>query len=117
MNTINDDLYNLILESAYGFDTGSLWLSILNEFPDESLDNRKEIFLDVMSRLLKEGKARLALQVYLEGSTDDQINQFRDAWPQWDDIDEDTFWVRKDGVACTPGGLVWVYENGAEVWT
>lgn len=114
---LTDDEYAVVLEWSYGFAIDSLWLSIRNIREDASFDDCKNAFLEALYRILSEKKARLAYGEFLEGSASDQVAAFESTWPAEQEIDESLFWVTKSGSAWVPSGLVWLYEDGTEVWT
>ncbi|MBD9679978.1 DUF596 domain-containing protein [Pseudomonas sp. PDM18] len=115
--SITDDEYKSVLEWSYGLSIDALWLSVCSMLEGATFTERKEGFLEVLSRVLSEGRARLACGVFLEGEISDQIKSFELAWPDAADMNEDLFWIRKDGVSWIPGGLVWIYDDGSEIWT
>lgn len=114
---LDDSEYEVILEWSYGLAIDSLWLSVCKVYSKASYEECKEIFLQVLYRVLLEKKARLACGDFLKGTISEQIESFKIAWPAKDDIDESLFWVTSDGVSWVPGGLVWLYEDGTEIWT
>lgn len=114
---LGDCEYKLILEWSYGLAIDSLWLSVCKIYSDASYDECKGIFLQVLYRVLLERKARLACGDFLKGTVLEQVESFKFAWPAKNDIDEALFWVTNEGVSWVPGGLVWLYEDGTEIWT
>lgn len=114
---LQDEIYENILRWSSGLAIDALWLSVCKVMEGASYSDRKDFFLKVLYRILREGKARLASDDYLEGDVSEQVKLFQQAWPDESDIDDDLFWIKKDGEMWVPGGLVWLYEDGVEVWT
>lgn len=79
----------------------------------------KEMFLAFMAELIEEGELRLNLRGrFLEGTPQEQIDIFRQAWPESYDRNEpdkdiDFLWW----TCYAPAFAVWIYPNGHEVWT
>ena len=94
-----------------------MWLSVCKLYSDASQEDCREIFLQVLYKILLERKARLACGEFLEGSISTQVEAFKDSWPEQEDLDENLFWATKSGVSWVPGGLVWLYDDGVEVRT
>ena len=69
-----------------------------------SFADRREIFFWALTRLLKEGRIKLAKQV----------ERFRQAFPKTEEEMEDGIWFFDE--SC-PGGAVWVLEDGSLEWT
>ncbi|XWY19235.1 DUF596 domain-containing protein [Bisgaard Taxon 45] len=76
----------------------------------------KEMFLELIADLVKKGELKLAnCGKPLEGSIEEQIDLFRQAWPDhYDDneieYDIDTSWW----ISYAPAGAVWVWDEGEE---
>lgn len=80
-----------------------------------SFTDRREIFLWALNRLLKDGRIKLAKHGdFLEGSIEEQLERFRQAFPHTEAEMEDGIWFFDE--AC-PGGAVWVLEDGSLQWT
>lgn len=114
---LGDSEYKVILDWSYGLAIDSLWLSVCKIYSEASYDECKDIFLRVLYRVLFERKARLACGDFLDGTISEQVESFKAAWPEKNDIDGTLFWVTNEGVSWVPGGLVWLYEDGTEIWT
>jgi hypothetical protein len=72
-----------------------------------TFDSRREALLWIVKRLLEEGRIKLVnmrSHVPLEGSIDEQIQRFRDAFPKSDEEMDNGFWFFSE--AC-PGGSAW----------
>lgn len=106
-----------IVEWSQGLAVDALWLSVCKTFSCEGYNDRKRIFLQVLAELILEGRVFLANGDRLKGDVVEQIAAFDSAWPAEQDTDEALFWITKDGVSWVPGGVVWVYKDGTEVWT
>ncbi|MHA6844518.1 DUF596 domain-containing protein [Ralstonia syzygii] len=106
-----------------------LWFAIGSEYgvsasqdDPESFQKRRKDFLDLLGRLLREGKLRLAKNdVFLAGSVEEQAAKFEASFPESDagiDLGGAGTWFFTD--AC-PGGAVWVTKgpSGEEIleWT
>lgn len=58
-----------------------------------SFADRREIFFWALTRLLKEGRIKLAKHgKFLEGSVDEQVERFRQAFPKTEEEMEDGIW-------------------------
>ncbi|MDC9589349.1 DUF596 domain-containing protein [Xenorhabdus sp. XENO-10] len=80
-----------------------------------TFDERKKIFFWILERLLREGRIKLAKHGnFLEGSVDEQIEFFRQAFPKNEEGIEDSIWFFDE--SC-PGEAVWVLEDGSLEWT
>lgn len=67
-----------------------------------------------LTRLLKEGRIKLAKHgKFLEGSVDEQVERFRQAFPKTEEEMEDGIWFFDE--SCP--GAVWVLEDGSLEWT
>lgn len=80
-----------------------------------TFEQRKGIFFYLLERLLNDGRIKLAKNgVFLTGSTNEQIDSFRKAFPKNEDEMEDDLWFFDE--KC-PGGAVWVLHDGSFEWT
>ncbi|WP_080172155.1 DUF596 domain-containing protein [Salmonella enterica] len=95
-----------------------LWAYSIPDHVDSavfSFDERKKLFFWIFERLLKEGRIKLAKHgKFLEGSVDEQVERFRQAFPKTEEEMEDGIWFFDE--SC-PGGAVWVLEDGSLEWT
>ena len=93
-----------------------LCYSVPDIYPAEfSFADRREIFFWALTRLLKEGRIKLAKHgKFLEGNVDEQVERFRQAFPKTEEEMEDGIWFFDE--SC-PGGAVWVLEDGSLEWT
>lgn len=119
---ISDKIYSSVLDSAYGLSMGAIWQHVSVDCAKISGDYlfRRDIFFDVLSRLLYENKIKLAENgMFLSGSINEQLEMLQTAWPpypsddEYDDLDEFGMWF----LAKAPAGVVWLTSDGREVWT
>ena len=115
--SLGESEYEVILKWSCGLAIDALWLSVCKIYNEASYEERRDIFLQVLYRVLFEKRAKLACGDVLKGTVSEQVESFKMVWPDGKDIDESLFWVTNDGVSWVPGGLVWQYEDGVEVWT
>lgn len=114
-----DFLYSAILSSSFGLSIGSIWqhLSVEISHLKISDEERAEIFLELLRRLMLEGHLKLASDGnYLSGSIDEQISIIALAWPvhpEEDELDGFGFWF----LTTVPVGVVWFTSAGQEIWT
>ncbi|HDR1199829.1 TPA: DUF596 domain-containing protein, partial [Pasteurella multocida] len=72
-----------------------------------------------VAELMHDGELKFAIRgKFLEGSIEEQIDLFRQAWPDhYDDkeleYDIDHLWW----ITYAPAGAVWICEDGYEEWT
>jgi hypothetical protein len=112
------EILSSVRKTAFGLSMGSLWQHIgveLRESPSTSRSH-KDVFVEILRVLLKEGAVSLALRgQYLEGSMDEQVDQLLGAWPSNpspDDLDGFGLWFLTEA----PAGLVWHSPDGVDVW-
>lgn len=118
----SDDEYNMFAEELEGSSIGTVWSAMrADNFGKEELSYKEkcDYFFELMERLLREGKIKLASRgKYLEGSIDEQISLYRENFPlNQEEMEEDafdSFWFLTE--KC-PGGIVWIHDNGYEDWT
>jgi hypothetical protein len=80
----------------------------------QSFDQRRDVFLWILERLLKEGSIKLHKSgVFLESAIEDQIEAFRHAWPKniKNSGYEDFYWWFFDPEC--PAGIAWRREDGS----
>lgn len=117
MNLIKQQILNnskgLSLPSL--FDEFECFFGFIRDNP-----NIKEEFLNFLIELIKDGELKLADSKgnFLDGSPEEQIDLFRQVWPdEYDpnipekDIDYLWWWT------VAPAGAVWVYPDGSLEWT
>lgn len=116
MNDIEKD----ILNRAKGVPLNELFRQFQIKYGDiYEKPEIKEMFLEFMTKIVESGELRLALKgKYLEGTPQEQIDKFRQAWPEsYDkndpDKDIDLLWW----FCQAPAGAVWIYPDGYEEWT
>ena len=115
---LSDKEYNELVDGAGGqMLDGIFCRSVPVNVPaDFSFDDQREIFFWALTRLLKEGLLRLANHgQFLEGSTEAQVELFRQAFPKTEAEVNDGLWFLDD--EC-PAGAVWVDpDDGSLYWT
>lgn len=80
-----------------------------------TFSERKNYFFWLLERLLREDRIKLAKHgKFLEGTVDEQVERFRQAFPATEAEMEDGIWFFDE--AC-PGGAVWVLEDGSLAWS
>ena len=115
-----------IISAIEGSSAAALW----DEANDNDLvrnasyEDRKQFFLSVMYRLMKEGRLKLGNKSkFLEGTIEEQVEQYSDQWPKdesmLDKFDFQFIQDPQDGALYywAEGGFVWIYEDGFEEWT
>ncbi|EAO2752619.1 DUF596 domain-containing protein [Salmonella enterica] len=114
----SDDEYKLFSEELEGCSIGTVWSAMRADNFDKkilSYEEKKDYFLELLQLLIEDGKIKLASHgKFLTGSTEEQINRFREALPQQEEGLYHDLWFTFE--EC-PGGIVWIYENGYEDWT
>ncbi|MGX9867181.1 DUF596 domain-containing protein [Enterobacter mori] len=116
-NYLSDKEYNELVDVAEGHPLRSaMRYSIPENAPaDFSFDDRREIFLWALTRLLKEGRLRLAKHgQFLDGTIEEQVELFREALPRTEAELDDGIWFFDE--EC-PAGAVWVEPDGSLYWT
>lgn len=114
---ISDERYREIVELSAGFDVNALWLNMVHALPGSVFEECRAVFLQILRRLLTEGRVKLAADSFLTGSVEEQVDAYTRAFPEEDQRDADIFWLTSKGECWVPGGLVWCFEDGREVWT
>lgn len=118
----SDEQYKLFSHELEGDSVGTMWSAMIAENFEKaamSYDEKKEYFLELLHRLMQDGKIKLANKdKFLEGSVAEQIALYRENFPknqeEMDAYDIDGFWFLTE--KC-PGGIVWIHESGYEDWT
>ena len=118
---IKDNVYDELYELSNGMTASALWGEVIFYLGENSpYEDRKQFFLSVMYRLMKEGRLKLAFQgKFLEGTIKEQLALYSERWPKNEaDLAEFDFQFTQDH---TTGklidfwplcGFVWFYENG-----
>ncbi|WP_033727495.1 DUF596 domain-containing protein [Pseudomonas cremoricolorata] len=114
---ISDETYCQIVKFSEGFDVNALWLNLAQALSQSGFEERKTFFLQILRRLLTEGRVKLAADSFLTGSVEEQVDAYLRAFPDEDQLDEDIFWLNRNGECWVPGGFVWCFEDGREAWT
>ncbi|HIE1229319.1 TPA: DUF596 domain-containing protein [Serratia marcescens] len=114
----SDDLYQLFSKELEGSSIATVWSAMrADNFDKEeiSYDEKKNYFLELLQRLMDDGKIKLASHgVFLTGNVDEQIKKFRDALPSCEEGLYHDLWFTLE--EC-PGGIVWIHDSGYEDWT
>ena len=114
-----DQLYESVLQSAFGLSMGAIWQHMTVELSGSPVDysRRIELFYTLMNRLMTEGNVRLAKDgLFLVGTIQDQLDVLKKAWPDKpdeDDLDGFGLWF----ITEAPAGIVWIDVDGKEFWT
>ena len=122
---IDDAIYERTIQEVEGSTADALWLTTKWHYKELTYEERKQFFLSVMYRLMKEGRLKLAFQgKFLEGTIEEQVALYSERWPKNEaDLDEVDFEFTQDH---TTGklidfwplcGFVWFYEDGFIEWT
>ncbi|HDX8940905.1 DUF596 domain-containing protein [Klebsiella michiganensis] len=117
INYLSDREYHELVDAAEGRILDAiLCYSVPENAPaDFSFDDRREIFLWVLARLLKEGRIRLAKHgQFLDGTIEEQVELFRKVFPKTEAEVNDGLWFFDE--KC-PAGAVWVEPDGSLYWT
>ena len=118
---IRDEVYEELYECSSGMSASALWGEVVIYLGETSpYEERKQFFLSVMYRLMKEGRLKLAFQgKFLEGTIEEQVALYSERWPknEADLMDFDFQLIRdftkEDTLIFWPlCGFVWFYENG-----
>ena len=122
---IDDAIYERTIQEVEGSTADALWLTTKWHYKELTYEERKQFFLSVMYRLMKEGRLKLAFQgKFLEGTIEEQVALYSERWPKNEaDLAEFDFEFTQDH---TTGklidfwplcGFVWFYEDGFIEWT
>ncbi|WP_306576088.1 DUF596 domain-containing protein [Oligella urethralis] len=123
---IRDEVYEELYECSSGMSASALWGEVVIYLGETSpYEDRKQFFLSVMYRLMKEGRLKLAFQgKFLEGTIEEQVALYSERWPknEADLMDFDFQLIRdftkEDTLIFWPlCGFVWFYEDGFIEWT
>ncbi|MBH1929736.1 DUF596 domain-containing protein [Serratia rubidaea] len=118
----SEEEYKLFRDELEGSSIGTLWSAMRGDNfgkKDFSYEDKCDYFLELLHRLLLEGKVKLGNHgEFLHGSVEEQILLFRKRFPNTqDEMDAGAFdgcWFLTE--KC-PGGIVWIHENGYQDWT
>ncbi|KAA1045557.1 DUF596 domain-containing protein [Pseudocitrobacter sp. 73] len=114
---LKEDEYQEIVSAAeqQTLDAVLCYSTSRNSARDDSFDTRKRIFFYVLSRLLTEGRIKLAKNGrFLNGTIQEQIDCFKSAYPDSEEELDDGICFFDDNC---PGGAVWILEDGFLVWS
>ncbi|MDH2925000.1 hypothetical protein EV693_102229 [Nicoletella semolina] len=120
LEKLTNSQYDKIMEGNKGLALGAIFGGFQNVF-GEIQDNPeiKEMFLEFMGDLIRIGELKLARSgKFLEGTIEEQIDLFRQAWPkEYDDNDPEKDIEMLWWSYAAPAGAVWIWEDGFEEWT
>ena len=123
---IRDEVYEELYECSSGMSASALWGEVVIYLGETSpYEERKQFFLSVMYRLMKEGRLKLAFQgKFLEGTIEEQVALYSERWPKNEaELDEADFQFitnpeNENQLLLWPlCGFVWFYEDGFIEWT
>lgn len=118
---LTDESIKEVIKFSYGLSLGSIWHNLrgrASAHEEDDLKQCKEAFFYIAEQLITEGKLKLADSGrFLEGSITEQLQQFRDVWPEEIDKtvmekDIDNLWW----LVAAPAGAVWIKDDGDEIW-
>lgn len=114
------EFVNEVLSECEGMSLASAWSS--TDFPSLTFPERIEVFCALLHRMLESGQFKLKKDgEYLTGSPEEQVQLFREAFPETDypypdfpDCDV-SYWFFDDNC---PGQAVWrgEYPDGTVEW-
>ncbi|AGP45547.1 hypothetical protein D3C81_105590 [compost metagenome] len=114
----SDEEYELFSQELDGSSVGTIWSAMIPEnFNGKkiSYDEKKGYFLELLQRLMQDGKIKLGKHDrLLDGSIDKQIDMYRKAMPSCEQEMYYGLWFTFE--EC-PGGAVWIYDDGYQDWT
>ncbi|WP_414502903.1 DUF596 domain-containing protein [Zymobacter sp. IVIA_5232.4 C2] len=115
----DESSYKEFIEYNFGFNIGSIWDYVCDDFQCFSYEERIEEFSNILEKAMKSGILKLANSgEFLEGSIDDQVKKFKESFPdKEEDLFEFFFGLDVDGNIWAPGGGVWICSDGDEIWT
>ena len=124
ISILNSEIFNTVYEtidngkSIYGIDyvdgqsiTG-LWY-ISNRVRNDNFLKRRDAFLWILERLLREGRVKLHKNgIFLKSSIEDQVELFKKSWPESKEASgyEDFYWWFFDPEC--PAGIAWRQPDG-----
>lgn len=114
---LSENEYNELADAAEGQTLDAVLCYSMPDLcpPEFSFSDRREIFLWALERLLCDGRLKLAKHgKFLEGSIEEQVESFRQVFPQTEIEMEDGIWFFDE---ICPGGAVWVLSDGSLEWT
>ena len=110
---LSEDEFAELTEALEGRNLQANWWATESFASDFSI--RRKFFFWIFEHLLKEGRIKLAKHgKFLEGSVEEQVERFRQAFPKTEEEMEDGIWFFDE--SC-PGGAVWGLEDGSLEWT
>lgn len=116
IKSISEKEYRELADAAEGQTLDAvLCYSTPENMPTEfGFEDKREIFLWVLARLLNEGRIKLAKHgEFLEGTVDQQVERFREMLPKTEAEVDGGLWFFDE--RC-PAGVVWVLPDGSLEW-
>ncbi|MFC1171754.1 DUF596 domain-containing protein [Pasteurella multocida] len=119
LEKMSEAQYKRIVEENRGLALDGLFANFQECYGDiRDKPEIKEMFLELMADLMKTGELKLATKgKFLEGSIEEQIDVFRQAWPDHYDENELEYNIDLWWITYAPAGAVWICEDGYEEWT
>ncbi|HDJ1441041.1 TPA: DUF596 domain-containing protein [Serratia rubidaea] len=114
----SDEEYKLFSSELEGSSIGAIWSAMVpDNFGGESLsyDEKKAYFLELLQRLMNDGKIKFGkYDRLLDGTICEQLDKLRRALPASEQGLYHGLWFTFE--EC-PGGIVWIHEDGYQDWT
>ncbi|MCE2859343.1 MAG: DUF596 domain-containing protein [Oxalobacteraceae bacterium] len=121
MNSIfSDKLYEVTFPKVTEGNLVDFWLATHYDEDNKDIEeiinfsDRREIFLWVLERLLREGRVKLHKNgIFLKSSIEDQVELFKKSWPESEEASgyEDFYWWFFDPEC--PAGIAWRKDDGS----
>ena len=121
MNSIfSDKLYEVTFPKVTEGNLVDFWLATHYDEDNKDIEeiinfsDRREIFLWVLERLLREGRVKLHKNgIFLKSSIEDQVELFKKSWPESEEASgyEDFYWWFFDPEC--PAGIAWRKGDGS----
>ena len=108
-----------VLEVSFGFDIDAIWYNLEGRRPDLSYHEKVETFCYILKIAMEKGILKIALKgVFLEGTPQEISDRFKSSFPTSEEkMSDDLFCLDSDDNFWTPGGGVWICEDGDKIWT
>ncbi|WP_414502904.1 DUF596 domain-containing protein [Zymobacter sp. IVIA_5232.4 C2] len=108
-----------ILEVSFGFDIDAIWYNLEGRCNNLSYREKIEAFCYILKVAMDKGILKIANEsVFLEGTSQEISDIFKSSFPASEDkMSDDMFCFDIDDNFWTPGGGVWICNDGDEIWT
>lgn len=114
---MNSEEWSEFLGKVTMRDIDAFWYATFDLRPDAGFEARKQLFFDGLEMAVRGGWVKLqSAGVVLTTPASEEFRKLYDAWPEESQFDEDLFWITKSDKGWTTFGLVWVADDGAEIW-